>query len=224
MTLRLLAGLVLVALGVLFTLQNLHLVDADRYIRLWPGLLVLVGLAKMMSARSLPERTGALVWLLAGSLLLLDQLDVVDFDLWDLWPLLLVFLGIHFVARATWRAAPDGTTAQGSNTTSAFALLSGVGRKLDTRDFRGGEATAIMGGCEIDLRQAAMPAGREAVIDVFAFWGGIEIMVPGDWTVVNETFALMGGVEDSREQSAGDPAKRLLVKGTVIMGGVEIKN
>lgn len=223
-TVRLLIGLVLVALGLVFTLQNLEVVDADRYLRLWPSLLVLVGLVKFVSARSVPERTGALVWLVVGGLLLLDKLDVVRFDVWDLWPLVLVFLGVHLVSRAAWRGGSGGSPSQAGNTTSAFAIMSGIGRKLDTRDFRGGEATAIMGGCELDLRQASMASGQEAVIDVFAFWGGIDIMVPGDWTVVNQAFALMGGVEDNREQTAGDPGKRLVVKGTVIMGGVEIKN
>ena len=59
------------------------------------------------------------------------------------------------------------------------------GRRLARQQlaaFRGADLIAVMGGCEIDLRQAAI--NGEAVIDVFCMWGGIEIRVPEDWTVV----------------------------------------
>ena len=80
-----------------------------------------------------------------------------------------------------------------------------------------------MGGCEIDLRQASIEPGTEAVIDVFALWGGIEIKVPDDWTVVTRVTPLMGGVEDkTRVPQTTD--KRLVVNGFVVMGGVVVKN
>ena len=58
-----------------------------------------------------------------------------------------------------------------------------------------------MGGCEIDLRHASMPEGRAAVLDTFAFWGGIEIRVPEDWEVVSQGIAVLGGfVNNARSQ------------------------
>ena len=81
-------------------------------------------------------------------------------------------------------------------------------------------------GCEIDLRQASIAPGTEAVIDVFAFWGGIEIKVPEDWTVVTRAVPLMGGVEDKTHVPQPLPAveKRLVISGIVVMGGVVVKN
>ena len=56
--------------------------------------------------------------------------------------------------------------------------MGGVIRRSNSQTFEGADLTAVMGGCEIDLRQASMAPGGEAVIDVFAFWGGIDVKVP----------------------------------------------
>ena len=105
---------------------------------------------------------------------------------------------------------------------TAMAFLGGVSRGNNSTAFRGADLMAVMGGCEIDLRRAAI--NGEAVIDVFTLWGGIEIRVPEDWTVVSKIVPLMGGVEDKTRPPQGATAHRLVLRGFAIMGGVEIKN
>jgi hypothetical protein len=109
---------------------------------------------------------------------------------------------------------------------SALAIMGGVLRRSNAQNFRGADLTAVMGGCEIDLRQASIPSGGEAVIDVFAFWGGIDLKVPEDWVVVNRVIPLMGGVDDKTRTPIDASAlqKRLIVRGIVIMGGIGIRN
>ncbi|HXY39419.1 MAG TPA: LiaF domain-containing protein, partial [Vicinamibacteria bacterium] len=94
---------------------------------------------------------------------------------------------------------------------------------VEPRRFRGGRAMAVMGGCEIDLRRASIPEGEEALLDVFVMWGGIEIKVPEEWEIVNRGSAFLGGFENkTRPLATAD--RRLVVTGTAIMGGVEVKN
>jgi hypothetical protein len=102
-------------------------------------------------------------------------------------------------------------------------FMGGTKTVITTPDFKGGQATAVMGGCEIDLRGASMPEGRPAVIDTFAFWGGIEIKVPDDWEVVSRGNAVLGGFVNNARPLAGS-RRRLVVTGLAIMGGVEVKN
>jgi predicted membrane protein len=80
-----------------------------------------------------------------------------------------------------------------------------------------------MGGCEIDLRQASIQ-GEEAVISTFAMWGGIKIKVPPTWNVIVQGIPFLGGFDDKSAKPADHSAKRLIVKGTAIMGGVEVTN
>jgi predicted membrane protein len=106
---------------------------------------------------------------------------------------------------------------------SGFALLGGVNRRCVSQDFRGGSLTAIMGGCELDLRHASISSGQ-AVIDTFAFWGGIEIKVPQEWTVVVQGTPILGAFDDKTVRVGGDGSKVLVIKGVALMGGVDVKN
>ena len=99
--------------------------------------------------------------------------------------------------------------------------MGGVGRSVAASDFAGGDAVAVMGGCEINL--AAAKIASEAVVDVLAFWGGIEIHVPRGWRIDNHVVAILGGVVDKTDNApAGAPT--LIVRGSAIMGGVEIRH
>jgi predicted membrane protein len=107
---------------------------------------------------------------------------------------------------------------------SLFSMLSSSKRRWGRTIFRGAETTAFMGGCELDLRDALMGAGELAVVDVFVMMGGVTIFVPPHWTVSQEVVPLMGGVHDKTRSVPSSPAQHLLVRGTVVMGGVEISN
>jgi predicted membrane protein len=105
---------------------------------------------------------------------------------------------------------------------NAFAFMGGVRRNIVSPAFRRGNLTAIMGGVVLDMRQS-QASGGETVVEVFAIWGGIEVKVPPDWQVVNEIAPIMGGVED-RSSHTLPIRHRLVLKGVVLMAGVEVKS
>ena len=109
------------------------------------------------------------------------------------------------------------------STINAVAVLGGVDRNCSSQDFTRGQLTAIMGGCEIDLREASIVTSP-AVIDIFALWGGVELMVPEDWTVTMKIQPILGGVSDRTTAPRGGSDKNLVLEGTVVMGGLEVKN
>ena len=189
---QLLMGLLIIIVGILFTLDNLGLTVAERYIRYWPAGLIGLGALKLWQSRG-ASAFGALVLITVGTWLLLDSLGLVRVRFWEMWPLLLVLFGASMVWQGL-RGPRHLTTSETNDTLSALAVLSGVNRGNNSRAFKGGDLTAVMGGCEIDLRQAAIEG--EAVFDVFAMWGGIEIRVPENWTVDGRVTPLIGGFDD----------------------------
>lgn len=102
------------------------------------------------------------------------------------------------------------------------AVMGGVQRRNLSDDFRGGEATAVMGGIDIDLREAVMERS-EAVLDVSSVMGGVKIRVPENWTVVSRVNTIMGGYKDETRRPK-DTEHKLIVKGTLLMGGMKISN
>jgi hypothetical protein len=256
---RVVFGLVILTIGVFLTLDKLGWVELDNIRRLWPVLLIVLGLSRFLQPAGEPGRGFGAILIFVGGWWLFYNLDWTDLWLWDYWPLIFVVMGLSILWRAVrLRGAgaaepaptpmtaglpgleqPAGAPGIGASDAEirsappvgvdtdryirAAALLGGVKRRCASRDFRGGDATAVMGGCEIDLREAKIASG-EAVLDVFALWGGIDLKVPPDWAVVVRGTPILGAIED--ETTAAGVPKRvtLVIKGFVIMGGVGVKN
>lgn len=216
---RLALGFLIMAAGVLITLDNLGMVDAGGYLRYWPAALVVIGALKLAEHGVVgPGAFGGWVWVIAGGVLLAWTLGYAS--PLRLLPLILVVIGgrlvWHTLAPRPERGPHTGGRVDG------WALMGGTGRSSASADFRGGDLNVLMGGIELDLRQAAI-AGNPAVIEVFVMWGGIEIKVPERWAVDPQVTALLGGFED-KTRSPDDATEKLTVRGVVVMGGIEIRN
>lgn len=219
---RLVLGLFLVAAGVLLVLDRLGIFDAGPLWQYWPVILIVLGLLKLFGPASC-NRGGGIVLLAVGSWLLARNLTDYDLDLRTIFPLVVLVIGISLVVGALSSPRPGRGGVDGGATVDGLAILGGIARTNNSQSFRGGSATAIAGSCEIDLRQAAITGG-EAVIDTFAWWGGIEILVPETWAVDLRGTAILGSFEDLTRPPVGGSTQRLVIKGMTIMGGVEIKN
>jgi hypothetical protein len=223
LTPQLFIGLVVIALGLLMTFDNLGIVHAEEYIRFWPASLIGVGLLKLWHSRDgVGGAFGGFLFTVIGTWLLLEQTALVRLSFWDMWPTLLVFVGGFLVWQGLSRPRVESVAGDTTSTIQATAVLGAVVRGTNSPAFRGGNLTAVMGGCEIDLRRAAIDG--EAVLEVFALWGGIELRVPEDWTVVSRISPIMGGIEDKTRPPQGATKHRLVIRGVVVMAGVEVSN
>src|ERR1044072_4590918 len=128
-------GLLIIIVGVLFTLDNLGLIEADAYLRYWPVGLMAIGLMKLWSGGRGATFPG-LLFLFIGTWLLLQTLAVVDINLWSLWPVLLIFAGASMVWRGMRGATlsqPGAADVDDHSTVSALAVLGGVNRRNSSR-------------------------------------------------------------------------------------------
>ena len=212
---KLIAGIFFALLGVLLTLDNLDLIDADRFLPFWPVVFIAIGILKIQDHRS---RVPGIVALGAGALLLLFNSGWIHFSIFDLWPVVMIFAGGVIVAHALGLRAPN---LSGQSASTIWATL-GVRKEVVTaRNYAGGRIIALLGGCELDLRNADIEQGT-AELEVVAIWGGIEIKVPEGWEVIGNTVPIMAGTDIRTKAAAG--GRRLIVNGVAIMAGIDIKS
>lgn len=244
---HLFAGFVFIAIGLIFLFGNMGFVNVGAILRFWPVLLIAAGVFKLAESRGDYRAGSGIFWIVVGSLFLLGSLHIV-ITARDFWPVVLIGFGSLMLWRSymakrdresggtvgaanlnersaanTAEASREEPAASSNSILSATAILSGVVRRNNSPDFRGGDATAIMGGCEINLRSANITAPHEATLEVFAMWGGIVIKVPPDWTVIGRVDPILGGYDDKTVQPK-DESKRFVIRGSVVMGGIEVKN
>ncbi|WP_322403388.1 LiaI-LiaF-like domain-containing protein [Massilia luteola] len=218
-------GLLVVGMGVLFLLDNLDILNFRHAIGFWPLVFIVAGCAALFGngPRSGNYMGGVLI--AVGVLMILGRLGFFYISWGTLWPLVMIALGglVLFRSLGPGRVARSAAVAGTGldNVVDIVAVLGGFERRVSAPDFRGGEITAVMGGCALDLREASIV--KEAVINVFTIWGGINIKVPPDWTVVLNGTPLMGGFSEKTARPP-DGSKRLVITGYAIMGGVEVRN
>ena len=222
-----LPAVVLIAIGAIFFLSNLHLVYFHDMVRFWPAILVALGLVKLVDSGTNEGRAGGGILIAAGAILLAQTLGFLDMRMRDMWPLILIGVGLQLLYQRAWAwPAFAADRASGEGVLHEDAIFSGGKRKITSQDFKGGVINAIFGGMEIDLRKAAI-VGDSAVIEIYAVFGGVEIKIPEYWSAVVQGSGIFGGFGDETVQP--DPArmpvvKRLIVRGSAVFGGVGVKN
>lgn len=109
-------GVILIALGTIFILDNLGYVEAFPFWEYWPVVLIGFGLASLIAPKDAGDPAGGAVMTGVGTFFLLRKLDVIDWRFRDVWPLFLVLAGVALILRSlTERRAPRPDGASPSN-------------------------------------------------------------------------------------------------------------
>lgn len=222
---QLVIGLAVMLMGILLTLDVLGMVRAGDILRFWPAVLVVIGALTLTRSSDASTMVVGALQMLFGTWLLLTILHVLPSRSWRLfWPFLLIAGGGALVVH-TMRRVSDRQRTDPRETVNMIGVMGGGNKTSNANPFKGGELVAFMGGGRLDLRHAVIRPGEQATIDIFSMMGGYEIIVPEAWVVDDRTVAFMGGVgNETRSPPAGGSPPLLVMRGFLMMGGVNIKN
>lgn len=237
-----LTGVVLLIAGVLFLFDRSSDYDVRFPLISWEFFLIVAGI--YVGEKNNFMGLSWLVCIAIGGYFLLDDF----FPFFDLrfyfGPILLIGLGIYFLAgpkafrlgrsRNKNRGQYDN---KGNTIEKGFAsenslsddyidivsIFGGVQKLVTTKQFKGGEAVSIFGGSEINLMQADFEG--KVILELTQIFGGCTLIVPPHWELKTELVSIFGGTEDNRPNTiVTDPNKVVIIKGTSIFGGIEIKS
>ncbi|MGH9479022.1 MAG: LiaI-LiaF-like domain-containing protein [Terriglobales bacterium] len=250
--------LIIIAVGVIFLLDQLHVYPADFVFRyFWPAVFIIFGLDLLSRRLNMVRAFWGVAAIAVGGLWILGNLGMVSVSLANWWPLLLIGFGLMLLLSGGYRGRalggrrerlwqareqrwqhyrnrsadmpPSAATttsepaADGGDRVDVFAIFGGSQRRVTSTQFTGGHVTACLGGFQLDLTRAEI-AGESAMIEIETCMGGGEIRVPTHWVVDVRGHGILGGYSDETQQVPSAGAKRLIIEGISLMGGVVIKN
>ena len=120
---------------------------------------------------------------------------------------------------------PRGIPSVAARYNSSFAIMGGTSRTGDWEVGPSHTAFALMGGVDIDLRNARF-VSRETVIHAYAMWAGISVFVNAQTRVVVDGIGIMGGFDQARdkvEADLGPDSPVVRVTGLALMAGVTVQ-
>lgn len=227
---RLVFGGLLVVIGALIMLGNFDFININLsyYIFNWKSILIYAGIYFLATR---PNKNVAYVLIGLGVLFWFPSLLGANVSLGDVfWPLILIAVGYLLITRqhgSLRRSRHEEGQEQDIKEEGYLDHLSFFGgsvKIVQSTHFKGGNITAIFGGSEFDLTHVEMDSDT-AVIDVFTLFGGTKFIIPEKWKVHSDAVSIFGGFSDKRRTSLTNAeGQTLIIKGLVILGGVEVKS
>ena len=242
-------GIILLIIGGILLADRAG-VDFPNWFLSWP--MILIGIGIFSGLRHNFKKGPWFILILIGGIFLADKISENLNIRPYFWPIIFIAAGLYVISGGKLfgrnrglrneadnisdlkfeDVSADNTTTD-SETEFAFrdtndviditAIFSGVKKNVLSKNFKGGDVVAIMGGAEINVTKADI--STKAVIDVFTMFGGTKIIVPPDWDVQSNVVAIFGGVDDKRPPSSlTNLSKVIYLEGTCIFGGIEIRS
>ncbi len=219
-------GIVLIVLGVIIGGNALGITNVNIFFNGWWTLFIIIpcfiGLFKER------EKTGSIIGLIIGIVLLLCCQDILNFDtIWKLaLPTILIIIGISFIFKDVFNSKLNeeikNINEKNIQKEEYCATFSGQNVKFDGEKFNGTTLTAVFGGVKCDLKNAIIE--NDVVINVSSIFGGTEIYIPDNVKVKIRSTSIFGGVDEKKVNSIeGKEVHTIYINATCIFGGVEIK-
>ncbi len=230
---RVMGGIVIICVGAALLAKQMGVLIPE-WIFTWEMLLIVVGF--YIGAKHNFTRGGWFVPIIIGSLFLLDDV-FPDMSIGPLfWPIFIIVIGLIMIFKPrsnkwknNWKenCAPySKDKSVNEDVIDSVSIFGGIKKNIISKDFKGGTITCIFGGAEINLSQADIIGRVE--LEMTQVFGGTKLIVPAHWNIQTEMMvAVLGGIEDKRpvqKDFVGDINKVLVIKGSSVFGGIEIKS
>ena len=229
-------GVILLAIGGVYMARQFG-VDFPRWFISWEMLLIAIGI--VIGFKSQFRDIGWLILIAIGLVFLADDFFRVK-NL--VLPAILILVGLFIILKPmrpkaivgkdpddpddpnapTPELIPPDATSVREDILDVTSVFGGSKRIVLSKNFKGGEVVSVFGGADINLTQADFT--HPIKIEIVAIFGGCTLIIPSNWEIRSETVVIMGAIDDKRKSVTTNPEKILILDGTVLFGGIEIKS
>ncbi len=217
-------GIVLVIIGVIIGLNTIGITDIDIFFDGWWTLFIIVPC--FIGLFTNKDKTGNIIGLLVGVILLLGMQNIIDFSLiWKLLlPSIIVIIGLSLIFKNTFNSKINNEIKKLNNKNTKdneyCATFSGQRIDFPNEEFKGATLNSVFGSITCDLRETKIK--EDVVINASSVFGGIEIIVPDDVNIKIKSNSIFGGVNNKKKNSE-DKKHTIYVNASCLFGGVDIK-
>jgi len=220
---RVWGGIILVIVGAVFLARRSGM-DFPHWIFSWEMIVIAVGL--YIGVRQSFRPGGWMIAVAVGGVFMLDDM-LYDINLKPyLWPSIIIAIGLYMIfrPRSNFKGMDGSSRNSSQDTIDDVAIFGGSKTSIISKDFKGGEVTTIFGGTDLNLMQADFK--NTISLELTQLFGGTKLLVPANWSIKSEVVTIFGGIDDKRPMATEtvDPNKILILKGTCIFGGIDIKS
>ena len=232
---RVLFGVLVIAVGVLFLVDKAGIAELDGLLDWWPSLIILYGAWRLIANRFrslfLP-----LLLIFGGVVLQLRELDTADVFS-TIWPAFLIALGVAIVIggmRSRNRRQRGSSTSHSASTiidvdlgapadadAGTLHAVAGSQDRIVSGDYYDGSINVVMGNGTLDMRDATI-VDKPATLEVSVVMGEVKVRVPTEWNVRIVNSSQMGDTKDTRRSQNNSDDPDLIIRGSVTMGSLQI--
>jgi predicted membrane protein len=231
-------GIFILLVGVA-ALLKVSMTDIPDWVFSWPTFLIALGF--FIGLRHNFRGAAWFVLMLVGGISLYDHLNPEFSMKRYMWPMALIAVGLFFILRPRRRnwthvsekkntgitgdsPPPNEERWSSEDFVDSTSIFGGAKKNIISKNFKGGDLVNIFGGTDLDLTQADFTG--KAVVELTTIFGGTKLVIPANWSIKSEAVIIFGGIEDKRKMMAvtENADKVLVLRGTVIFGGIEIKS
>lgn len=214
-------GIIIILIGILLLLTSNDIIDLNiGYIisNFWPLVLIGSGLFSLVTNKA--SKVGGAIVLTIGILFQLRNLDYFDiFEYLEFWPVIIIIIGISLIF-----SNKDKWNKDQSDSIKPIAIFSGLNLKNTSNNFKGGSATVLFGGIDLNLQEANIEVDNIATLDVFVAFGGLDIFVPEGWNVEIKGLPFFGGWDNKTRNKGNANLPKLRINCVVLFGGFDVKD
>lgn len=219
---RILWGIVLVLLGIIWGLNATGVTNIDIFFDGWWTLFIIVPAFVNLLDSQKKGKWGSSLWLIAGVFLLLACRDIIDLDLvWKLAvPIIIVLIGLSLIFKNPDKEGIKESIEKLDDKKREYLTVSFKEQKISkSGDFKGANLDAVFGSLKLDLTDAKL--GKETIIKASSIFAGINITVPEDVEVKIKTTPIFGGVSNTHKNNSSK--KIIYIDAICVFGGIEIQ-